>query len=119
MGSEGAGLLAIVLLLSSQLPQPKFLPFRDRGLRHQATKDDLAGSIEPVAGQRVDNLTPNPLLERVEIRRRLRTTTPREHRHNAKRSSGFARHRAHISTTPKIMHVSAARPRRWSGIAAL
>src|SRR5215831_8848892 len=89
LGSEGAGLLAIVLLLSSQLPQPEFLPFRYRGLRHQATKNDLASGIEPVAGQRVDDLTPDPLLDEIEIRRWLRTTAPRKHRHSRKRGCGF------------------------------
>src|SRR5215472_1286747 len=89
LGSEGAGLLAIILLLSSQLPQPKFLPFRDRGLRHEAAEDDLASSIEPVTGQRLDHLPPNALLELIKIVRRLRTTPPRKHRHNGERDCRF------------------------------
>jgi hypothetical protein len=49
LGSEGASLLGAVLLLRPQLPQPKFLPFRYRGLCHRAAEDDLAGGIQPVA----------------------------------------------------------------------
>jgi hypothetical protein len=72
-----------------RVPQPKFLPFRDRGLRHQPTEDDPTGGIQPVTGQRVDDLAPDPLLELIEIIRRLRTTTPRKHRHDGKRGCGF------------------------------
>jgi hypothetical protein len=38
------------------------LPLRDRSLRSQAAEDELAGSIQPMPGERVDDLTPDPLL---------------------------------------------------------
>jgi hypothetical protein len=38
-----------------------------------------------MAGKRVDHLPPNALFEDIKIRRRLRATTPREHRHNRER----------------------------------
>jgi hypothetical protein len=60
--SESAGFLGAILLLRPQLTQPRLLSFRYCSLRHQAAKDDLAGGIQPVARQRVDNFTPDPLL---------------------------------------------------------
>jgi hypothetical protein len=82
LGSEGAGFLAIILLLRAQLPQPNFLPLRNRGLCDETAKDNPTGLIQPVARERVDDLAPNTLLEDIEIRRRFRTTTPRKHRHD-------------------------------------
>jgi hypothetical protein len=38
------------------------LPLRDRSLRSQTAEDKLAGSIQPMSGERVDNLAPDPLL---------------------------------------------------------
>jgi hypothetical protein len=43
-------------------------------------------------GERVDDLPPNPLLELVEIRRRLRTTSARDAGNNGERSCGLTRH---------------------------
>jgi hypothetical protein len=84
-GNELNRILGIVLALRPQLPQSRLLPLRCRGLRSQATKDELTGSVKPMAGERIDDLTPYPLLEGIEIRWRLRTTTPRKHRHNGER----------------------------------
>jgi hypothetical protein len=92
LGSEGAGFLAIILLLRPQLPQPNFLPLRNRGLCDEAAKDNPAGLIQPVAGKRIDDLTPDPLLEGIEIYRRLRTTPTRDAGHNGEFSSGFTGH---------------------------
>jgi hypothetical protein len=38
-----------------------------------------------MAGERIDDLAPDPLFQEIEIRRWLRATTPREHRHNGER----------------------------------
>jgi hypothetical protein len=87
--NEPGSSLSVILILRPQLPQSRLLPLRCRGLRGQAAKDQLAGKIKPMPGKRVDDLAPHSLLELVEIRRRLRTTTPRKHRHDGKRGCGF------------------------------
>jgi hypothetical protein len=38
------------------------LPLRNRSLRSQAAEDKLAGSIQPMPRQRVDDLVPDTLL---------------------------------------------------------
>src|SRR5215472_809272 len=83
--NESGGVLSVILILRPQLPQSRLLPLRCRGLRSQATKNKLASSVKPMARERIDNLTPDPLLDRIEIHRWFRTTAPREHRHNGER----------------------------------
>jgi hypothetical protein len=84
--SDLHGSLCVVLLLRPQLPQPSLLPLRDRSLSDQAAEDDLAGGIEPVAGERVDDLTPYALLEGIEIYRGFRTTSARDAWNDGERS---------------------------------
>jgi len=80
--NESGGGLSVVLILRPQLPQSRLLPLRCRGLRSQATKNELTSSVKPMAGERIDDLTPYPLLDRVEIHRWFRTTTPRKSGYN-------------------------------------
>src|SRR6516162_2480388 len=77
LSSKRAGLLSAVLILGPQLTQPRLLSLRDRGLGDQTAENELAGRVEPVAGQRIDDLTPYALLDGIQVRRWLRTAPPR------------------------------------------
>jgi hypothetical protein len=68
------------------------LPFRNRGLRNEPAEDHLPGRIDPMPRQGGNYVPPDPLLERIQIRRRLRTTPTRDQRHYGKLSGGFAGH---------------------------
>src|SRR5215472_5479224 len=76
-GSQRTGLLAVVLALRAQIANPNLKALRDRGLSSKPAKDQLPGGVDPMRRQRGDNLAPSPLLERIEIRRRLRTPCAR------------------------------------------
>jgi hypothetical protein len=73
LDSESTGLFAAVLILRPELAKPHLETLRDGGLCNETPQDQLAGRINPVRRQRGDHLTPHPLLERIEIRRRFRT----------------------------------------------
>jgi hypothetical protein len=89
---ELGGLLPIVLLLRAQPPQPHLLPLRNGGLRGETAKNHLPGRIDPMPRQSGNHVPPDPLLERIQVRRRLRTTPTRDQGHYGKLSSGFAGH---------------------------
>src|SRR5262249_22279629 len=76
-GSQRAGLLAVVLALRTQIANPNLKALRNRGLGSKPPQDQLTGRIDPMRRQSGDHLTPHPLLERIEIRRRLRTPCAR------------------------------------------
>jgi hypothetical protein len=80
--NEAGGGISVVLALFSQLPQSRLLPLRCRGLRSQATKNELTSSVKPMAGERIDDLAPDPLLDRIEVHRWFRTTAPRKSGHD-------------------------------------
>jgi len=82
--NESGGDLGVILILRPQLPQSRLLPLRCRGLRSQATKNELTGSVKPMAGERIDDLTPYPLLDRIEVDGWFRATTPRKSGDNRK-----------------------------------
>ena len=50
-------------------------PLGDRHLSGRAAQDDLAGEVDPLSGQGVDNIIPRPRLDRIERFRRLRATS--------------------------------------------
>jgi hypothetical protein len=55
-------------------------------LCNETAKDNPTGLIQPVARERVDHLAPNTLFELIKVRRRLRASPTRKHRHNGERS---------------------------------
>src|SRR6516225_5088395 len=123
LSSKRAGLLSAVLILGPQLTQPRLLSLRDRGLGDQTAENELAGRVEPVAGQRIDDLTPYALLDGIQVRRWLRTAPPRDAGDDSERGCGLAGHgrnspsRWKLARDPKIDHVSGggwrARRRPW------
>jgi hypothetical protein len=72
-GSKRTSLLAVVLALRTQIANPNLKALRNRSLSSETTENQLASGINPVRWQSDDHLTPRLLLERIEIRRRLRT----------------------------------------------
>jgi len=112
LSSKRAGLLSAVLILGPQLTQPRLLSLRDRGLGDQTAENELAGRVEPVAGQRIDDLTPYALLDGIQVRRWLRTAPPRDAGDDSERGCGLAGHgrnspsRWKLARDPKIDHVS-------------
>src|SRR5262245_19168247 len=76
LGSKGVGVLATIPVLCPQLAQPRLSPLRDRDLRDQAAQDELAGKIEPVRGERVDDIRPVPLFESIQACWRFRAALP-------------------------------------------
>src|SRR5215469_15537659 len=91
LSSKRAGLLSAVLILP-QLTQPRLLSLRDRGLGDQTAENELAGRVEPVAGQRIDDFTPYALLDEIQVRRWLRAAPPWDAGDNGERGCGFAGH---------------------------
>jgi hypothetical protein len=89
---ELSGILGIIRVLRAQLPQPHLLPRRNGGLRGETAKDHLPGRIDPMPRQGGNYVPPDPLLKRIQIRWRLRTTLTRNQGHNGELSSGFAGH---------------------------
>src|SRR5262245_21050148 len=73
-GSKRTSLLTVILALRTQIANPNLKALRNRGLGSKPTKDQLPSGVDPMRRQRSDHFTPHPLLERIEIRRRLRTT---------------------------------------------
>src|SRR5262245_41430146 len=69
-----ASVFAGVPALGPQLSQPRFPPLRARSLRNQPAEHNLPGGVDPVRRQRGDDLTPNPLLERIELGGWIRAT---------------------------------------------
>src|SRR5262249_26405913 len=116
LSSKRAGLLSAVLILGPQLTQPRLLSLRDRGLGDQPAENDLAGRVEPVAGQRIDDFTPYALLDGIQVRRWLRTAPPRDAGDDSERGCGLAGHgrnspsRWKLARNPRFNHVSA----RWA-----
>src|SRR6516162_7067158 len=112
LNSKRAGLLSAVLILGPQLTQPRLLSLRDRGLGDQTAENELAGRVEPVAGQRIDDLTPYALLDGIQVRRWLRTAPPRDAGDDSERGCGLAGHgrnspsRWKLARDSKIDHVS-------------
>jgi hypothetical protein len=112
LSSKRAGLLSAVLILGPQLTQPRLLSLRDRGLGDQTAENELAGRVEPVAGQRIDDFTPYALLDGIQVRRWLRTAPPRDAGNDSERGCGLAGHgrnspsRWKLARDPKIDHVS-------------
>src|SRR5215472_3286443 len=80
--NESGGDLGVILILRPQLPQSRLLPLRCRGLRSQAAKNELTSSVKPMPGKRINDLAPDPLLDRIKVHRWFRTTTPRKRRHD-------------------------------------
>jgi hypothetical protein len=72
-GSKRTSLLAVVLALRTQIANPNLKALRNRGLGSKPPQNQLTGRVNPVRRQSGDDLTPRPLLKRIEIRRRLRT----------------------------------------------
>jgi hypothetical protein len=89
---ELGGFLPIILLLRAQLPQPNLLSLRNGGLRDETAKHHLPGRIDPMPRQGSNYVPPDPLLERIQIRRRLRTTLARNQGHNGKAGGGLTGH---------------------------
>ena len=85
LSSKRAGLLSAVLILGPQLTQPRLLSLRDRGLGDQTAENELAGRVEPVARQRIDDFTPYALLDKIQVRRWLRAAPPRDTGDNGER----------------------------------
>src|SRR5215831_2658984 len=112
LSSKRAGLLSAVLILGPQLTQPRLLSLRDRGLGDQTAENELAGRVEPVAGQRIDDFTPYALLDGIQVRRWLRTAPPWDAGDDSERGCGLAGHgrnspsRWKLARDPKIDHVS-------------
>jgi hypothetical protein len=89
---ELGGLLPIILLLRTQLPQPHLLPLRNDGLRDKTAKHHLPGQVNPMPRQGSNHIPPDLLLEHIEIRRRFRTTLTGDQRHNVKTGGRFTGH---------------------------
>jgi hypothetical protein len=92
-GTVGGNKLGVVPTLRPHLPQSQLLLLCRRGLGREPTEQDLPGGVEPMAGQRVDDLGPDAPLDRVEVRRRLRATLSGDAGDDGERGGGFARHR--------------------------
>ena len=58
---EESDLIIVVLTLCPQLAEACLLTFRHSGLRHRTAEDELAGTVQPVPGERVHDLMPNTL----------------------------------------------------------
>jgi hypothetical protein len=85
LSSKRAGLFSAVLILGPQLTQPRLLSLRDRSLGDQTAENELAGRVEPMAGQRIDDFTPYALLDKIQVRRWFRAAPPRDTRDNGER----------------------------------
>src|SRR5215831_21006280 len=122
LSGKRAGLLSAVLILGPQLTQPRLLSLRDRGLGDQTAENELAGRVEPVAGQRIDDFTPYAPLDGIQVRRWLRTAPPRDAGDDSERGCGLAGHgrnspsRWKLARDPKIDHVGGGGRRRAPGI---
>ena len=46
-------------VIREQSPQPLFAPLGDPDLHYQAPKNELAGKVEPMVGQGVDDVAPD------------------------------------------------------------
>jgi hypothetical protein len=57
-------------------------PLGDRHLSGRAAQDDLAGKVDPLSRQRVDNVVPRARLDHIEHLRRLGTASARNYRHD-------------------------------------
>jgi hypothetical protein len=93
LSRERDGVLAVVSTRCPQLTQSRLLPLRDGRLRSETAKNVLAGGIEPVIGESVDHLAPDPLLDGIEVGRRLRATPPGKAGNDSELGGGSARHR--------------------------
>jgi len=87
------GFLAIVGELCTKLTKPRLLPLADRGLRREPAQDQAPGRVDPVIRERVKHLTPNSLLERIEVGRRRRTPATGDTGNDGEGGGGSARHR--------------------------
>ena len=58
-----------------EIAQPGLKPLGDRDLSGRAAKDDLAGEVDPLSGQRVYNVVPCPRLGRIERLWRFRAAS--------------------------------------------
>src|SRR5262249_3838585 len=112
LSSKRAGLLSAVLILGPHLTQPRLLSLRHRGVRARSGKNERAGRVRPVAGQRIDDFTPYALLDGIQVRRWLRTALPWDAGDDSERGCGLAGHgrnspsRWKLARDPKIDHVS-------------
>src|SRR5215471_1586257 len=86
-GSKRTSLLAVILALRTQIANPNLKALRNRGLGSKPAKDQLTGRVDPVCWHGGNHLTPRPLLERIEICGRFRTTLTR-HDHGNNRKCG-------------------------------
>src|SRR5262245_31203511 len=103
LSSKGVGVLATIPVLCPQLAQPRLSPLRGGGLRDQTAQDELAGRIEPMRRERIDDVPPDLLFEGIQVGRRFRAALPRHDGHYRKRGCGLAAagHGTRLRCSPK------------------
>ena len=102
LGHVGRGFKRFgVLRHHGELTQTGLETLGDRHLSGDPAKDNLAGEVDPVAGQGVDDVVPGPRLDLVERFRRLRPAPSGQHRHDRKVGVRASGHGGEEPITPR------------------
>ena len=80
LGRQRLGIVAH----SREITKAGLKPLGDRHLSGRAAQDDLAGKVDPLSGQRVNDVIPCPRLDRIEHLWRFRAASAGDHWNDGK-----------------------------------